>query len=126
MNKSLVATPLGKLVESLLLENELLGFLFSSFIWTIRKKMLWNIAIVALSSSKGFALEMITSFVSRCPHGAHIFSDKEGHIFLKVIGRARGTIFFFTIFFHFFHLHHLGGEATFLAFKARLLVLLIP
>src|ERR1041385_9099161 len=105
MNKSFVTTPLGKLVESLLLENKLLGFLFSSFIWTIRNKMLWTIAIVALSSSKGFSLEVVTSFVSQCPHSAHIFSDKEGHIFFKVFGRARGTIFFFTIFFH---LHHLG------------------
>src|SRR3954469_16419945 len=117
MNKSFVTTPLGKLVESLLLENKLLGFLFSSFIWTIRNKMLWSIAIVALSSSKGFALEVVTSFVSWSPHGAHIFSHKEGHIFFKVIGRARGTIFFFTIFFHFFHLHHLGGGSHLLGLQ---------
>src|SRR4051794_15245319 len=117
MNKSVLTKPLGKLVESLLLENKLLGFLFSSFISTIRNKMLWTIAIVALSSYKGFALEVVTSFVPPCPHGAHILSDQKSHMFFKVICRARGNIFIFTIFFHFFHLHHLGGEATFLAFK---------
>src|SRR3954470_18217209 len=117
MNKSFFTTPFGKLVESLLLENKLLGFLFSSFIWTIRNKMLWTIAIVALSSSKGFALEVVTSFVSRSPHGAHILSDQEGHILIKVICRARGTIFFFTIFFHFFHLHHLGGGSHLLGLQ---------
>src|SRR3954469_18261249 len=101
MNKGLVTTPLGKLVESLLLENKLLGFLFSSFIWTIRNKILWTIAIVALSSSKGFALEVVTSFVSQFPHSSHIFYDQKSHFFFKVIGRARGNIFFFTIFFHF-------------------------
>src|ERR1044072_6894996 len=61
MNKSFVTTPLGKLVESLLLENKLYGLVFSSFIWTIRNKMLWTVAIVALSSPKGFALEIVTS-----------------------------------------------------------------
>src|SRR4051812_14580300 len=125
MNKGLVTTPLGKLVESLLLKQKLLGFLFSSFIGTIRNKMLWTIAIIALSSSKGFALE-VTSFVTQCPHGAHIFFDKKSHIFFKVISRARRAIFIFTIFFHIFHLHNLEGEAFFTTFKARLLVLLIP
>src|SRR3954464_13255903 len=108
MNKSFVTMPLGNLVEPLLLENKLLGFLFSSFIGTIRNKMLWTIAIVALSSSKGFALE-VTSFVTQCPHGAHIFFDQKSHIFFKVISHARGAIFIFTIFFHIFHLHKLGG-----------------
>src|SRR4051794_7775720 len=108
MNKSLVAMSLGKLVESLLLERKLLGFLFYSFIGTIRNKMLWTVAIVALCSSKGFAHE-VTSFVTQCPHGAHIIFDKMGHIFFKVIRRARGTIFIFYIFFHIFHLHNLGG-----------------
>src|SRR3954470_21405899 len=108
MNKSLVTTPLGKLVEYLLLERKLLRFIFSSFIGTIRNKMLWTIAIVALSSSKGFSLE-VTSFVTQCSHGAHILFDQKGHIFFKVICRARGNIFIFTIFFHFFHLHNLGG-----------------
>src|ERR1041384_8597035 len=96
MNKSFVTMPLGKLVEPLLLENKLLRFLFFSFIWTIRNKVLWTIAIVALSSSKGFALEVITSFVTQCTHGAHILSDQKSHIFFKVIGRARGNIFSFT------------------------------
>src|ERR1041384_5576569 len=108
MNKSLVTTPLGKLVESLLLESELLGLLFSSFIGTIRNKMLRTIAIVALSSYKRFTLE-VTSFVTQCAHGAHILFDQKGHIFFKVICLARGNIFIFTIFFHFFHLHNLGG-----------------
>src|SRR3954469_14504603 len=108
MNKSLVTTPLVKLVKSLLLKHKLLGFLFSSFIGTIRNKMLWTIAIVALSSSKGFALE-VTSFVTQCPHGAHVFFAQKSHIFFKVISRARGAIFIFTIFFHIFHLHKLGG-----------------
>src|ERR1041384_1088520 len=96
MNKSCVPTPLGKLVESLLLENKLLGFLFSSFILTIRNEMLWTVAIVALSSSKGFALEVVTSFFPQCPHGAHILPDQKSHVFFKVIGRARGNIFSFT------------------------------
>src|ERR1044072_5416840 len=105
MNRRFVTTPLGKLVEPLLLENKLLGFLFSSFIWTIRNKVLWTIAIVALYSSKGFALEVITSFFTQCPHGAHILSDQKIQIFFKVICRARGNIFIFTVIFHFFHLH---------------------
>src|SRR4051812_14193024 len=109
MNKSFFTTPLSKLVESLLLEYKLLGFLFSSFIWTIRNEMLWTIAIVALSSSKGFSLEIVTSFVPQCPHGAHVFSDQKSHIFFKVICRARGNIFIFIIFLYFFHLRHLGG-----------------
>src|SRR3954462_4861253 len=126
MNKSFVTTPLGKLVESLLLENKLLGFLFSSFIWTIRNKVLWTIAIVTLYSSKGFALEVVTSFVSQCPHGAHILSNQEGHIFLKVIGRARGNIFFFTIFFHIFHLHHLGGGSHLLGLQGEVVGAIDP
>src|ERR1041384_5232643 len=126
MNKGLCHTPLGKLVEPLLLENKLLGLVFSSFIWTIRNKMLWTVAIVALSSPKGFTLEIVTSFVSRGPHGAHIFSDKEGHIFFKVIGRARGTIFFFTKFFHFFHLHHLGGGSHLLGFQGEVVGAIDP
>src|SRR3954467_3502871 len=108
MNKIFFTTPLGKLVESLLLENKLLELLFSSFIWTIRNKMLWTITIVELSSSKGFALE-VTSFVTQCAHGAHILFDQKGHIFFRVICRARGNIFIFTIFFYYFHLHNLGG-----------------
>src|ERR1041384_7860735 len=119
MNKSFVTTPLGKLVEPLLLENKLLRFLFSSFIWTIRNKMLWTIAIVALYSSKGFALEVITSFVTQCTHGAHILFDQKGHIFFKVICRARGNIFIFTIFFHCFHLHNLGGGSRLLCLQGE-------
>src|ERR1043165_6846573 len=126
MNKSFVTTPLGKLVESLLLENKLLGFLFSSFIWTIRNEMLWTVAIVALSSYKGFALEIVTSFVPQCPHGAHIFSDQKGHIFFKVIGRSRGNIFIFTIFFYFFHLHHLGGGSHLLGFQGEVVGAIYP
>src|ERR1043165_2410940 len=126
MNKSFVTTPLGKLVEPLLLENKLLGLVFSSFIWKIRNEMLWTVAIVALSSPKGFALEVVTSFIFRIPHGAHIFSDKEGHIFFKVIGRARGTIFFFTIFFHFFHLHHLGGGSHLLGLQGEVVGAIDP
>src|ERR1041384_2007817 len=118
MNKSFVTTPLGKLVEPLLLENKLLGFLVSSFIWTICNKMLWTIAIVALSSSKGFALE-VTYFVTQCAHGAHILFDQKGHIFLKVIFRARGNIFIFTILFHFFHLHNLGGGSHLLRLQGE-------
>src|ERR1043165_9138886 len=104
MNKSFVTKPLGKLVEPLLLENKLLGFVFSSLKWTIRNEMLWTVAIVALSSSKGFSLEIVTSFVPQCPHGAHIFSDQKSHIFFKVICRARGNILIFIIFLYFFHL----------------------
>src|SRR3954462_4163469 len=104
MNKGLVTMPLGKLVESLLLKQKLLGFLFSSFIGIIRNKMLLTIAIVAFSSSKGFALE-VTSFVTQCAHGAHILFDQKGYILFKVICWERGNIFIFTIFFH---LHNLG------------------
>src|SRR3954470_14538023 len=118
MNKSFVTIPLGKLVELLLLENKLIGFLFSSFIWTIRNKMLWTITIVALSSSKGFALE-VTSFFTQCAHGAHILFDQKGHIFFKVIFRARGNIFIFTIFFHYFHLHNLGGGSHILGLQGE-------
>src|ERR1041385_615274 len=128
MNKSFVTTPLGKLVDPLLLENKLLGFLFSSFIWTIRNKMLWTIAIVALYSSKDFALE-VTSFVTQCAHGAHILFDQEGHIFLKVICRARGNIFIFTIFFHFFHLFHLhklGGGNNLLGLQGEVVGVVYP
>src|ERR1041384_4030214 len=115
MNKSLVIMPLGKLVESLLIVRKLLRFLFSSFIGTIRNKMLWTIAIIALSSSKGFALE-VTSFVTQCAHGAHILFDKKGRIFFKVICRARGNIFIFTIFFH---LHNLGGGSRLLGLQVK-------
>src|SRR3954470_11953267 len=90
MNKSFVTIPLGKLVELLLLENKLIGFLFSSFIWTIRNKMLWTITIVALSSSKGFALE-VTSFVTQCSHGAHILFDQKGHTSLKSFAEHKGA-----------------------------------
>src|SRR4051812_15981052 len=88
MNKGLVTTSLGKLVESLLLEHKLLGLLFSSFIGTIRNKMLWTVEIVAVSSSKGFSLD-VTSLGTQCAHGAHILFDQKGHIFFKVIRRAR-------------------------------------
>src|ERR1043165_462797 len=91
MNKRFLTTPLGKLVESLLLENKLLGFLFSSFIWTIRNEMLWTIAIIELSSSKGFALEVITSFVAQCPHGAHILSDQKSTSSSKSFAGHEGT-----------------------------------
>src|ERR1041385_306738 len=126
MNKSFFTTPLGKLVESLLLENKLLGFLFSSFICTIRNKVLWTIAIVALSSSKGFALEVITTFVTQCPHSAHILSDQKSHIFFKVICRARGNVFIFTIFFHFFHLHDLGGGSHLLGLEGKVAGAIYP
>src|SRR3954462_15616418 len=125
MNKGLVTMPLGKLVESLLLKQKLLRFLLSSFIWTIRNKMLWTIAIVALSSSKCFALE-VTSFVTQCSHGAHIIFDQKGHIFFKVICRARGNIFIFTIFFHFFHLHNLGGGSRLLGLQGEVVGAIYP
>src|SRR3954469_21179921 len=125
MNKSFVTIPLGKLVELLLLENKLIGFLFSSFIWTIRNKMLWTIAVVALSSSKGFALE-VTSFVTQCAHGAHILFNQKSHIFFKVIFRARGNIFIFTIFFHFFQLHNLGGGSNLLGLQGEIFGAIYP
>src|SRR3954464_6444582 len=125
MNKSFVTMPLGNLVEPLLLENKLLGFLFSSFIGTIRNKMLWTIAIVALSSSKGFALE-VTSFVTQCAHGAHILFDQKGHIFFNVICRARGNIFIIAIFFHFFHLHKLGGGSYPLGLQGEVVGAIYP
>src|ERR1041384_2051135 len=125
MNKSLITTPLGKLVESLLLERKLLGFIFSSFIGTIRNKMLWTIAIVSLSSSKVFALE-VTSFVTQCAHGADILFDQKSHIFFKVICRARGNIFIFTIFFHFFHLHNLGGGSHLLGLHGEVVGAIYP
>src|SRR3954471_14162300 len=126
MNKSFVTMPLVKLVESLLLENKLLGFLFSSFIWAIRNKVLWTIAIVALYSSKGFSLEVITSFVTQCPHSAHILSDQKSHIFFKVICRARGNVLIFTIFFHFFHLHNLGGGSHLLGLQGEVVGAIYP
>src|SRR4051812_48479038 len=125
MNKNLVTTLLGKLIESLLLERKLLGFIFSSFIGTIRNKMLWTIAIVELSSSKGFALE-ITSFVTQCAHSAHILFDQKSHIFFKVICWARWHIFIFAIFFHFFYLHNLGGGSHPLALQGEVVGAIYP
>src|ERR1041385_699897 len=122
MNKCLVSTPLGKLVEALLFEHKLLGFVFSSLIWTIRNKVFWTITIVALSSSKCFALE-VSSFGI---HGARIFLDQKSQVFLKVIRRARGNIFIFTIFFHFFHLHNLGGGSRLLGLQSKVVGAIYP
>src|SRR4051812_21009231 len=115
MNKSLVTTPLVKLVEALLLEYKILEFVLSSLIWKIRNKVFWTITIVTLSSSKGFALE-VSSFGS---HGAHILLDQKGQVFFKVICRARDIIFILTIFFHFFHLHNLGGGSYLLCLQSK-------
>src|SRR3954470_21684755 len=122
MNKGLVTMPLGKLIEALLLECKLLGFVFSSFIGTIHNKVFWIVRIVALSSSKGFALE-VTSFGT---HGARILFDQKGHIFFKVIRQARGTIFIFTILFHFFHLHNLGGGSRLLDLQSKVVGVIYP